>query len=98
MIRGFKKCGISVATDSSEDDEINVKDLEGYQIESDDDDPFTTSKDCSHSDSSRENDNLHSGDEDCVDKDCDVPFTVSFNSIANKECLLPPDSAFDYCV
>lgn len=47
VIREFKKYGISLAIDSSEDDEINVKGLEGYQIESDDDDPFATSEDCS---------------------------------------------------
>ena len=30
VIRGFRKCGISVAIDSSEDDEINIKGLEGW--------------------------------------------------------------------
>lgn len=48
-------------------------------------------------DSSSENNNLDSVDEDCVDKDCNVPFIVPFNLITNGECLLPPDSAFDYC-
>ena len=98
VIKGFKKYGISLAIDNSEDDEINVKCLEGYQIESDDDDPFATSEDCSDSDSSSENDDLDSGDEDCVDKDCDVPFTMPFNLITNEECLLPSDSAFNYSV
>ena len=71
--------------------------MEGYQIESDDDDSFATLEDCSGGDSFSESDDLESGDEDCVDKDCDVLFTMPFNSIT-KECLLPPDSTFDYCV
>ena len=45
VVRGFKECGISVAIDGSEDDEINIKGLENYQVESDDDDPFVTSGD-----------------------------------------------------
>ena len=43
VIRGFRKCGISVAIDSSEDDEINIKGLEGYQVESDEDESFAIS-------------------------------------------------------
>ena len=43
--QGFKKCGVSVAIiDGSEDNEINIKDLEDYEVESDDDDdPFVSS-------------------------------------------------------
>ena len=40
VIRGFKKCRVSVAIDGSEDGEINIKELENYEVESDDDDPF----------------------------------------------------------
>ena len=43
VIRGFRKCGISVAIDSSEDDKINIKGLEGYQVESDEDKSFAIS-------------------------------------------------------
>ena len=43
--RSFKKCGISVAIDGSEDDEINIKGLEDYSVgdegdATDDEDPF----------------------------------------------------------
>ena len=57
VVRGFKKCGISVAIDGSEDDEINIKGFENYKVESDNDDPFATSDD---SDSSTDNDSLSS--------------------------------------
>lgn len=47
IIRSFKKCGISVAIDGSEDEEINTEGLEDYTVgESDDEatddktDPF----------------------------------------------------------
>lgn len=57
VIRGFRKCGISVAIDSSEDDEINIKGFGDYQVESDDDDDlFGTSED--------DSDGLDSGDEE----------------------------------
>ena len=36
IIRSFKKCGISVAVDGSEDTEINIKGLEDYSVEEDD--------------------------------------------------------------
>ena len=88
VIRGFQKCGISIAIDGSEDDEINIKDLENYKVESDDDDPFATSDD---DDSSSDGNSPGSGDEekhneegwDCGN-DHDVPFTVPFNSITNE--------------
>ena len=44
VIRGFKKCGVAVAIDGSEDNEIHIKDLEDYDVESDDDDPFVSSE------------------------------------------------------
>ena len=56
VIRAFRKCGISVAIDSSEDDKINIKGLGGYQVESDNDDLFATSED--------DSDGLDSGDEE----------------------------------
>ena len=45
VCRSFKKCGISVAIDGSEDDEINIKGLEDYSVgdegdATDDEDPF----------------------------------------------------------
>ena len=45
IIRGFRKCGISVAADGSEDNDINIKELENYQVDSDDDDPFESEDD-----------------------------------------------------
>ena len=54
VVRGFKKCKISVAVNGAEDDEINIKGFENYKVESDDD-PFATSDD---SDSSTDNDSL----------------------------------------
>ena len=42
IIRSFKKCGISVAVDGSEDDQINIETLNDYIVgESDDDDEAT---------------------------------------------------------
>ena len=45
--RSFKKCGIAVAIDGSEDEQINIEGLAGYSVEDegdatedDDDDPF----------------------------------------------------------
>jgi hypothetical protein len=32
IIRAFKKCGISVPVDGSEDECININGLEGYQV------------------------------------------------------------------
>ena len=61
--QGFRKCGISVAIDSFEDDEINIKGLEGYQVKSDDDDPFATSEDNSDGLDSGEHDNDKDNDE-----------------------------------
>ena len=37
-MRVFKKCGISVSVDGSEDDQINIKGVEGYEV--DDSDPL----------------------------------------------------------
>ena len=37
IIRSFRKCGISVAIDGSEDSDININGLENYSVESDDD-------------------------------------------------------------
>jgi len=39
VIRGFKKCRVSVVIDGPEDNEIHIKDLEDYGIESDEDNP-----------------------------------------------------------
>ena len=32
IIRSFKKCGISVAIDGSEDDQINIESLDDYTV------------------------------------------------------------------
>jgi hypothetical protein len=44
IVRSFKKCGISVAADGSEDSEIHLEGLEDYQVDrdvsSDSEDPF----------------------------------------------------------
>ena len=63
VIRGFKKCGVSVAIDGSEDNELHIKDLKDYDIESDDDDPFVSSEseDGSESDCSSD---IHSSSDD----------------------------------
>ena len=42
IIRGFRKRGISVAVDGSE---MNIKKLENYQVDSDDNDPFESEDD-----------------------------------------------------
>ena len=34
IIRSFKKCGLSVAADGSENDEVNIEDLPEYQMPS----------------------------------------------------------------
>ena len=53
VIRNFKKCGISVADDGSEDSEIHLEGLEDYQISNedcgDDEDPFANLSDYSSS-------------------------------------------------
>jgi len=36
VIRAFKKCGISVAIDGSEDEEININNVEDYKVEKSD--------------------------------------------------------------
>lgn len=101
VVRGFKKCGISVTIYGSEDTEINIKALEDYQVDSDDDDPFATSgdndsstdKNSSGSGDEIEEDGLSSGDEE--DWCSDVPFTVPFNSITYEECLVSPTTDID---
>jgi len=53
IIRSFRKCGISVAIDGSEDSEINISGLDGYEVgesdsestEDEDDDPFADVED-----------------------------------------------------
>lgn len=65
VIRGFRKCGISVAIDSSEDDEINIKGFGDYQVESDDDDDlFGTSEDDSDGLDSDDEEHGKEGDND----------------------------------
>ena len=73
VIRGFKKCGISVAIHGSDDNEINIKGLEDYQVESDDDDPFATSDD---SNSSSDSKSLGSSDKRFMLKGIVVIITV----------------------
>ena len=44
IVRSFKKCGISIAADGSEDFEVHLEGLEDYQVNRDDcndsEDPF----------------------------------------------------------
>ena len=60
VIRTFRKCGISVAIDGSEDDEIRIRGLDEYQVERDDvesetdDDPFASSSEDEESDGMHE--------------------------------------------
>ena len=50
VIRSFKKCGISVPIDGSEDDRIHIQGLDDYAVEDDmeytDDDPFSDEEEC----------------------------------------------------
>ena len=51
VIRSFKKCGISVPVDGSEDDGIHIQGLDDYTVEEDDvdytdDDPFSNEEEC----------------------------------------------------
>ena len=43
--RSFKKCGIAMAVDGSEDSEINISELEEYAVEDEDDDEYTDDED-----------------------------------------------------
>ena len=45
VVRGFRKCGIPLAIDGTEDDDINIKGIENYQVNSDNDDPFESESD-----------------------------------------------------
>ena len=44
VIRSFRKCGISVAIDGSEDDDINIEGLAEYSVGSDDSDSEATNE------------------------------------------------------
>ena len=97
VIRGFKKCGVSVAINGSEDNEINIKDLEDYEVESDDDDPFVSSESEDGSESDRSSDTCSSDDYTIVlssesDDDDSQTFpklTVPFDLITNQERFPP---------
>ena len=58
-MRGFKKCGISVSVDGSEDDQINIK---GFEVG--DSDPFASSEDTGNN-STSENDTSSDSDGHC---------------------------------
>ena len=45
IIGSFKKCGIALAIDDSEDEEINIQGIDGYNVEDDDDEEFTDEED-----------------------------------------------------
>ena len=45
IVRSFKKCGIALAIDGSEDEEINIQGIDGYIVEDDDDEEFTDEED-----------------------------------------------------
>ena len=63
VVRGFRKCGISLAIDDSKDDVINIKGIENYQVDSGDDDPFESEGD-SFEDDLSESDTVSSTDDD----------------------------------
>ena len=72
MIRGFNKCGVSVAIDGSEDNEIHIKDLEDYDVDSDGDDPFVSTE-SEDGDSKSDNDPFVSSEsEDGSETDCSI--------------------------
>ena len=62
VIRSFKKCGISVAADGSEDFEIHLEDVEDYQVNqedefsSDSEDPLSANSSDVESDTSDNDD------------------------------------------
>jgi len=102
VIRGFKKCGVSAATDGSEDNKIHIKDLEDYDVESNDDDPFVSSEseDGSERDCSSD---IHSSSDDGTivlssesDDDSQVlpKLSVPFDSITNPERFSPFTGGF----
>ena len=41
IVRSFKKCGIALAIDGSEEEEINIQGIDGYNVEDDDDEELT---------------------------------------------------------
>ena len=45
IVRSFKKCGIALAIDGLEDEEINIQGIDGYNVEDDDDEEFTDEED-----------------------------------------------------
>ena len=40
VIKAFKKCGVSMAIYGSEDEEMNINNIEDYEVESSEEDPF----------------------------------------------------------
>ena len=63
VVREFRKYGISLAFDDSEDDNINIKGIENYQIDSGNNDPFERESD-SFEDDLSESDTAPSTDDD----------------------------------
>ena len=45
VVRGFRKCWISLAIDGSKDDDINIKGIENYWVDNGDDDLFESEGD-----------------------------------------------------
>ena len=93
VMRGFKKCGISVSVDGSEDDQINIKDLEGYAVDdSDESDPFASSDSSS---SASDSDDSQCDDDEIIlsSEDDDETLlqmsTAPFNSITDEETFRP---------
>ena len=88
VIRGFKKCGISVSVDGSEDDQINIKDLEGYEVES----TSSNSSDSNSDDASQCDDSvniLSSEGEPSNDETLLQTSTEPFNSITDMQIFRP---------
>ena len=78
--QGVQEMWNFIAIDSSEDDEINIKGLEGYEVESDDDDPFATSEDDSDGLDSGEHDNDEDNDEEHLYNNSRTPTHMFFEN------------------
>ena len=78
-LKGFKKCGVSVAIDGSEDNEIYIKNLKDYGVESDDNDPFVSSESEDNGETDCSSDIHCSGDDSQTIPKLSVPFDYITN-------------------
>ena len=66
VTRGFKKCGVSIAIDGSEENEIHMKDLKDYDFESDDNKSICVSSESNDSSESDCSSDIHNSIDDCT--------------------------------